>query len=35
MISPFIIASVAIGYLLILFAVAYTVDRQPGHGSPR
>jgi signal transduction histidine kinase len=33
MISPFIIASVAIGYLLILFAVAYTVDRQPGHGS--
>ena len=33
MISPFVIAAVAVGYLLILFALAYTVDRQPGHGS--
>jgi signal transduction histidine kinase/Na+(H+)/acetate symporter ActP len=33
MISPVLIAAVAIGYLLILFALAYLVDRQPGHGS--
>ena len=33
MIDPVLIAAVAIGYLLILFALAYTVDRQPGRGA--
>ena len=33
MISPLIIAGVGIGYLIILFALAYTVDRQPGQGA--
>jgi Na+/proline symporter/nitrogen-specific signal transduction histidine kinase len=33
MIAPALIAAVAIGYLLILFALAYTVDRQPGRGA--
>jgi Na+/proline symporter/signal transduction histidine kinase len=31
--SPLLVAAVAIGYLLILFALAYTVDRQPGQGA--
>jgi Na+/proline symporter/signal transduction histidine kinase len=31
--SPLLIAAVAVGYLLILFALAYAVDRQPGHGA--
>jgi signal transduction histidine kinase/Na+/pantothenate symporter len=31
--SPILIAAVAVGYLLILFAIAYAVDRQPGHGA--
>lgn len=33
MLSPILIAAVAVGYLLILFAIAYAVDRQPGHGA--
>lgn len=33
MLSPFLIAVVAVGYLLTLFAIAYAVDRQPGHGA--
>ena len=33
MLNPALIAAVAIGYLLILFALAYAVDRQPGQGS--
>ena len=33
MINPTLIAAVAIGYLLILFALAYWVDRQPGQGT--
>ncbi len=33
MVSPLLIAAVAVGYLLILFALAYTVDRQPGQGA--
>ena len=33
MISPLLIGGVAIGYLLLLFALAYTVDRQPGQGA--
>ncbi len=31
--NPVLIAAVAIGYLLVLFAIAYAVDRQPGHGA--
>ena len=31
--SPLPIAGVAICYLLVLFALAYTVDRLPGHGA--
>jgi len=33
MIDPALIAAVAVGYLLILFALAYSVDRQPGRGA--
>jgi Na+/proline symporter len=33
MISPLLIGGVAIAYLLLLFALAYTVDRQPGQGA--
>ena len=33
MLNPVLIAAVAIGYLLVLFAIAYAVDRQPGHGA--
>ncbi len=33
MLSPGSIAAIAVCYLLILFAVAYAVERQPDHGS--
>ena len=32
MVGAPLIAAIAIGYLLILFALAYIVERQPGHG---
>ncbi|HEY1721263.1 MAG TPA: ATP-binding protein [Magnetospirillaceae bacterium] len=33
MVGPTLIAAIAIGYLLVLFALAYFVERQPGHGT--